>query len=76
MDPAAELKAWSMVFACGADYLHDLPRIGVTTDGFSPDREAAEEAWHRLGRRFLAEPQEPHLTPAWAFKEFGGPDAH
>ena len=77
MDPAAELAAWSMLFACGCDYFDDLPRIGVPIDSTSrPDRTAAEAAWRRLGARFLSEPQDPHLTPAWALKEFGQPHAH
>jgi hypothetical protein len=75
LDLAAELQAWSMVFACGRDYFNDLPSIGVLTDGSRPDRAAAEDAWRRLGARFLAEPQDPHLTPAWALKEFGEPHA-
>ena len=75
MDPAAELAAWSMVFQSGWDYFGDLPRLGVLMDehGHRPDRAAAEEAWRRLGARFLAEPQDPHLTPSWALKEFGEP---
>ena len=75
LDPAAELAAWSMVFACGRDHFHDLPRIGVRTDDHGPDRAAAEDAWRRLGARFLAEPQDPHLTPCWALQEFGEPHA-
>ena len=75
LDAGAELEAWSMVFACGHDYFGDLSRIGVPMDehGHGPERMAAEEAWHRLGARFLARPQEPHLTPAWALTEFGEP---
>jgi hypothetical protein len=75
LDPAAELKAWSMTFACGCDYFDDRPRIGVPMDstGSRPDREAAQDAWRHLGERFLAEPQDPHLTPSWALREFGQP---
>ena len=77
LDPATELAAWSMTFACGTDYFGDLPRIGVPMDdhGYHPDRAAAEDAWRRLGERFLSEPQDPHLTPSWALTEFGDPHA-
>ncbi len=75
MDPAAELAAWSMTFACGRDYFNDLPRIGVPMESHRPERAAAEDAWRRLGARFLSEPQDPHLMPAWALKEFGEPHA-
>ena len=65
LDPATELAAWSMTFQCGTDYLQELPRIGVPTDNYSrPDLAVAEDAWRRLGTRFLAEPQERHLTPS------------
>ena len=76
LDPAAELAAWSMTFQCGCDYLQELPRIGIQTDGCSrPDLAVAEDAWRRLGARFLAEPQDPRPTPAWALKQFGDPHA-
>ena len=76
MDPTAELEAWSLMFASGYDYFDDLPRIGVVTDAYSkPDRAVIQDAWHRLGARFLAEPQDPHLVPCWALKEFGEPHA-
>ena len=74
LNAEAELAAWSMLFACGHDYFQELPAIGVPTDPYSrPNRAAVAEAWRRLGARFLATPQEPHLTPCWALREFGEP---
>ena len=73
LDPETELEAWSMVFACGHDYFGDLPRIGVPMDehGHGPERAAAEEAWHRLGARFLVEKADPVQGTPWALSEFG-----
>ena len=77
LDPATELAAWSLTFQCGTDYLQQLPRIGVRTNDYSrPDLAIAEDAWRRLGARFLAEPQERHPIPAWALTKFGDPHAH
>ena len=75
LDALAELAAWSMVFQSGWDYFGDLPRIGVAMDerGHRPERAAAEEAWHRLGARFLAEGADPVQDTPWALSEFGKP---
>ena len=75
---AAELEAWATYFDCGHDFFNELPRIGVDCErSRGPERAVAEEAWHRLGARYLADP-EPKLKPhseLWALKEFGEPHA-
>ena len=76
LDPGAELKAWSLYFQSGHDYLGDLPEIGVPTGPYhDPDRVVGEEVWHRLGARFLEEAADPLLGTPWALREFGEPHA-
>ncbi len=76
MDPAAELDAWSGAFQSHHTYFGELEEIGVKTDSYGrPDRATAEEAWHRLGARFLAEKHNPVLGTPWALSEFGEPHA-
>ena len=77
LDPTAELKAWSGAFQSHWTYFGELEEIGVETDPYGrPDRATAEEAWHRLGARFLAEMRDPVLGEPWALTEFGEPHAH
>ncbi len=47
-----ELKAWGMMFTCGHDYFNDLAILGIPRTHDAP-RQAAEEAWERLGSEFL-----------------------
>ena len=72
----AEANAWDSTFDCGRDFFEDLKGIDVQTDAYGvPDVDAAREAWHRLGRRFLATRQpDPHRVP-WALETFGEPPA-
>ena len=71
IDEAAEVKAWSMLFNCGWDYLHELEPFGLHTDGEA--RAAAPEAWNRLGEQFLAT-WKPDVRPQpWALERFGNP---
>jgi hypothetical protein len=66
-----------LVFQCGTDYFGELRDIGVPMDshGRHPERGAAEDAWHRLGARFLAEATDPVRGAPWALKQFGEPHA-
>ena len=74
LDPTIELKAWSMTFQAGVDYLQELPRIGVRTNDHSrTDLAVAEDAWSRLGARFLQEEAEPDRGAPWGLREFGEP---
>ncbi len=76
LDPAAELQAWSGAFQSHWTYFGELEEIGVATDAYGrPDRAVAEEAWHRLGGRFLAEMHDPVRGDPWALKKFGEPHA-
>ena len=65
----ADLDAWSMLFETGCDFFGDL---GFRTNDEA--QEAAREAWHRLGRRFL-ETYTPTLAQPvpWALEVFGDP---
>jgi hypothetical protein len=70
-DPAAELEAWSMLFECGYDYFNNL---GFGYGGDAVAREAAPEAWRRLGSAFLASrpANAPRAVP-WALETLGEP---
>lgn len=75
-DAAAELKAWSMTFKSGHDYLRALTPIGIAINEWhQPAREVAAEAWQRLGAAFLERrpPDEP--VEPWALRTFGDPRA-
>ena len=64
-----------MVFSSSYDYFADLKGIGVETDAYDrPDRAAAEEAWHRLGARFLATRDPREQRAPWALQQFGEPN--
>lgn len=69
---AAELAAWSGVFECEYDFFGDLEDFGISGD--KAVREAAPEAWQRLGAEFMAgwKPTQVRETP-WALEEFGEP---
>lgn len=86
IDPRAELEAWSGLFDCGYDYFDELDGWGDWPSTDSADqtkRDAAREAWQRLGGEYMAKVRERRLTaprPAgwpekepWAFIEFGEP---
>ncbi|SNT06098.1 hypothetical protein SAMN06295912_13540 [Sphingomonas laterariae] len=71
VDHDAALKAWSMVFRSGFDFLHTLERAGLPVDGrLQPARAEAEAAWRALRGDFLTRypPQEGRLW--WAQREF------
>jgi hypothetical protein len=76
---ADELKAWSCTFECGRNYFWELRDLlgGDPGDAVnSPEvRRAAEEAWHRLGSRFMAQRDgsKEYLEHPWALTEFGEP---
>ncbi len=75
LTPDAELEAWEMVFASGWDFFDDVGRLGVPMEDHRPDRAAAEDAWNRLGARFLAAKADPVGGTPWALAEFGEPHA-
>ena len=69
MSVAAELEAWSVLFATGYDFFGDL--------GFPKQeeaRKAARDAWERLGPAFMARwtPSSARSVP-WALEAFGEP---
>lgn len=69
-----ELEAWACAFDCEYDFFSVLPEIGVETDELDrPPREVALEAWRRLGRLHL---QNPNVGSGrcWALEEFGEPE--
>jgi hypothetical protein len=83
LSPEAELEAWRCLFETGCDFFGDaaeltglLEPVHVRFDDQRAEaerrwREAAQDAWHRLGAAFLAnwtEEGEP-----WAVREFGTP---
>jgi hypothetical protein len=69
----ADLEAWSMMFECGYDYFNDLG-FGSGGDGDDVAREAAPEAWARLGAAFLANrPANASRTVPWALETLGPP---
>jgi len=75
LDPAAELAVWESVFDCGRDFFRELGEMGVASNDYGqPDPDAAQEAWDRLGARYLAERKPDHRQP-WALKTFGEPNA-
>lgn len=71
---SGDLDAWRMYFSGGYDFLWELQMAGVPTNEYGqPSREDGEDAWHRLGAEFLAEPRHPDLDTPWALEEFGDP---
>jgi hypothetical protein len=74
IDEAALLEAWTMTFSYGRDYLCDLVQFGIENE--QEAQEAARDAWHRLGSRFMAtwepSPDDARQEP-WALETFGEP---
>jgi hypothetical protein len=70
------LRTWNMTFKAGADYLGDLTAFGFPEgpDGDKTIREAAPDAWRRLGSRFMAEwrASSGEGVP-WALEAYGEP---
>jgi hypothetical protein len=79
LSPTDELKAWACTFKSGRNYFPDLLAIGVEGDAVTNPTTyaAAEEAWHRLGARYMAEREGRRYgdEPLWALEEFGEPHA-
>ena len=86
--PEAEMEAWSMMFECGHDWFGDLEPFGFGGRDYDEEaRDAAPQAWARLGELFLerreptpfdTRPVPPHLVGVvskkpWALYEFGEP---
>lgn len=60
LHPRAELEAWSGAFECGHDFFSELEEIGFPNhvggrqfDLTEEFREAARDAWNRLGAAFM-----------------------
>lgn len=74
-DKRTEAEAWGCIFEVGYDFFGDLPRMGITLDrhGMAFEGET-RDAWHRLGRIWLAT-RDPILAdrPPWAVEQFGEP---
>ena len=76
-----DLAAWSTYFECGFDFFGDLADAGVTAQhSEEPSREAALQAWQRLGAAFMeqftaeqAQQRHPRTEPPFAVREFGMP---
>ena len=73
---AGEVKAWSCLFMCGADFFDDLGDVGLT----EPEAMAvAEETWHRIGEAVLLHLEDFNRDyravhrPYWAEVQFGPP---
>jgi hypothetical protein len=67
----AELAAWSMLFEGGHDYFNALG-FGYGNDAEA--REAAPDAWRRLGAAFLAaRPENAGRAVPWALDALGEP---
>ena len=70
-----EVRAWADLFETGRDYFSALAPLGFPGgDGDRAARDAAGEAWGRLGRAFMAtwQPTGARATP-WALDQFGEP---
>jgi hypothetical protein len=68
---STEVNAWYAYFAWQRDYFCDLRRLGLTEQEME---EQAEDAWHRLGDRFLRQWRSDYSDRvAWAEREFGEP---
>jgi hypothetical protein len=74
LDPAAEVRAWAELFEVGYDFFGDLEPLGFDgrQDSDRAAREAAPEAWRRLGAAFLAQRELTAKVP-WALEQFGMP---
>jgi hypothetical protein len=68
---STEANAWYSFFAWRHDFFGDLSRLGLTDEEIE---DQAEDAWHRLGRRFMMQwrADEGDKKP-WALREFGEP---
>jgi hypothetical protein len=78
IDEAAELEAWSMMFATGYDYFSAVARLRKPTGPIGrddPSLSEARDAWRRLGPMFMAswKPEQNRPLP-WAHVRFGPPD--
>lgn len=72
-DAEREFEIWAAIFASGRDFFREAAEIGLLVDSYGkPDREAAQDAWQRLGARFMVEAS--RTEPSWAEREFGAPD--
>jgi hypothetical protein len=69
----APLSAWRIFFSAGADHLKDLRPYGIKSDAEA--REAAPEAWRRLGEAFMATQgkRSEYSLPPWGLDQFGKP---
>ena len=73
---AAELKAWSDLFECGYDFFGDLEPYGFPGgDACAAAREAARDAWQRMGVAFMEtwKPVPNSREQPWALDQFGPP---
>ncbi len=68
---STEANAWYSFFAWRHDFFGDLWRLGLTDEEMEAQ---AEDAWHRLGDRFLRQWRSDYGDRvAWAEREFGEP---
>ena len=68
---AAEVERWSMLFETSFDYFDAL---GFGHANEASARDAAPEAWQRLGAQFLANRSENAAREIpWALEQFGSP---
>jgi hypothetical protein len=68
---STEANAWYSFFAWRRDFFRDLWRLGLTEQEIE---ERAENAWHRLGDRFLRQWRSDYGDEEpWALREFGEP---
>ncbi len=73
VSPDAEVEAWATAFATGWDFFGDLKPFGLET--YDQIREAAPEAWKRLGRIFLDRRMGDDFNgPNWALEQIGEPE--
>ena len=54
IDQSSELAAWRTTFQCGVTLDGQLEPVGIPMAMGRPTADEVEEAWHRLGRAFIA----------------------
>jgi hypothetical protein len=79
IDQSGELAAWRTTFQCGVTLDGQLEPVGIPMAHDRPTADEVEEAWHRLGERFIAAYGREWThgnegnRPSWALRKFGEP---